>query len=164
MYPIALYLYLKNGRKPTTEEIREYQAMRLGDTVLKETVALELMPLPAIKTDESTWIYGKLGIPGLATRSAYLKTYKPERVQKLRELFHTHQPTLAIFFSLTYLPDWKEIIGTEPVEITTGMYFAKAGGTTYCIIPHSVARGMSYARLYEFAERVRGEIENAPQD
>lgn len=157
-YPIALYLYLKSGLVPTKEEICDYQALKLGDSEVNETMTVELMPLPSNKAHEQTWLYGALGIPGLSTRSEYLLTYKPERVRKLRELFQTHQPKLAIFYSLTYLPDWTAVIGTEPEEITKGMYFAKINSTACCIIPQGVSFGMSYARLYEFAEKVRGRI------
>lgn len=157
-YPIALYLYLKNGVAPTTEEIRAYQALRLGDSELKETAAIELMPLPATKADESTWIYGNLGISYLSSRAEYLKTSKPERVSKLRELIHTHRPSLVIMYSLTYLPDWMEVISKKPLALTKGMYFAEADGTAYLIIPQSASFGMSYARLYEFAQMVRKRV------
>ncbi len=157
-YPIALYLYLKLGRAPMKEEIREHQAFVLGDSEAKETMTVELMPLPSNKAHERTWLYGALGIPGLSTRSEYLATYKPERVRKLRELLHTYKPKLAIFYSLMYLPDWTEVVGSKPEEITKGMYFAKTNSTACCIIPQSASFGMSYARLYEFAEKVRGRI------
>ena len=157
-YPIALYLYLKLGRPPSKEEIRDHQALTLGDSKAKETVTVELMPLPSNKAHERTWLYGDLGIPGLSTRSEYLATYKPERVRKLRELFHTYHPKVAIFYSLMYLADWAAVIGTEPEEITKGMYFAKTNSTACCIIPQGASFGMSYARLYEFADKIRGSI------
>ena len=157
-YPIALYLYFKLGRLPAKEEILNFQALKLGDSEERETMNVELMPLPSNKAHERTWLYGTLGIPGLSTRSEYLATYKPERVQKLRELFHTHKPKLAIFYSLTYLPDWTAVIGSEPEEITKGMYFAKTNSTACCIIPQSASFGMSYARLYEFAEKIHERI------
>lgn len=157
-YPIALYLYLKLGRAPTKEEIRVHQALQLGDSEAKETMTVELMPLPSNKAHEHTWLYGSLGIPGLSTRTEYITTYKPIRVQKLRELFHTYKPKLAIFYSLTYLPDWAQVIGEQPQEITKGMYFAQTNHTACLIIPQGAAHGMSYARLYEFAEKVRSMI------
>ena len=157
-YPIALYLYFKLGRIPAKEEILNFQALKLGDSEEKETMNVELMPLPSNKAHERTWLYSTLDIPGLSTRSLYLATYKPERVRKLHEFFHTYKPKLAIFYSLTYLPDWTAVIGSEPEEITKGMYFAKTNSTACCIIPQSASFGMSYARLYEFAEKVRDRI------
>lgn len=158
-YPIALYLYFKNGRAPTKEEIRDYQALKLGDSEAKETMTVELMPLPSNKTRESTWLYSTLGILGLSTRAEYLATYKPERVRKLRELFHVYKPKLAIFYSLMYLPDWVAVIGSEPEEITKGMYFTKTNSAACCIIPQSASFGMSYDRLYQFTEKVRDKIQ-----
>ena len=157
-FPIALYLYLKNGHPPTKEEIREHQALKLGDSLAKETMTVELMPLPSNRANQSTWMYGDLDIPGLGNRAEYLKRYKPVRVRKLRELFHQYQPKLAIFYSLMYLSEWAVVIGAEPEEITKGMYFAKTNSTACCIIPQSASFGMSYVRLYEFAEKVRSRI------
>ncbi len=158
-YPIALYLYLKIGHAATKEEILDYQSLKLGDSEAGETMTVELMPLPSNKAHEHTWLYGELGISGLSTRSEYIATCKPERVKKLRELFHAHRPKLAIFYSLTYLPDWEAVIGSKPEEVTKGMYFAQVNSTACCIIPQGVSFGMSYARLYEFAEKVRGRIQ-----
>lgn len=157
-YPIALYLYLKLGRAPTKDEILNHQAFILGDSEVKESMTVELMPLPSNKASERTWLYGSLGIRGLSSRSEYIDTYKPGRVQKLHELFHIHKPKLAIFYSLTYLPDWAAVIGSEPKEITKGMYFAQTNSTACCIIPQSASFGMSYVRLYEFAEKVHDKV------
>ncbi len=153
-YNIALYLYLRNSRIPSTDEIRAYQALRLGDNEIKETAAIELMPLPATKANQNSWIYGNLGIIGLSTRTEYLKIYKSERVRTLRKLFDQYEPKLAIFYSLTYLPDWKEVIGASPKEITEGMYFSRTNKTICLIIPQGASFGMSYARIYEFVNKV----------
>ncbi len=158
-YPIALYLYLKNGCAPTKEEIRTYQVLRLGDYQSRETVTIELMPLPSNKANESAWLYGDLGISHLSNRAEYLATYKPKRVRKLQGLLQRYHPQLVIFSSLMYLPDWKKIIGKEPKEMTRGMYFAQSNITTYCIIPQGVSFGMSYKRLYGFAEKIRTNIQ-----
>lgn len=160
-YPIALYLNFKLGRQPTSGEIREYQSLKLGDDIEKETMTVELMPLPSHEANERTWLYCDLGISGLSTRAEYLKTYKPERVRKLRELFHTRRPKLAIFYSLSYLRDgtWPSVIGKDPVEITKGMYFAEAEGTACCVIPQGSAPGyLSYEKLREFADKVRDKV------
>lgn len=151
-YPIALYLYLKNRAVPTKEDIGDYQATKLGDALLRETAAIELMPLPSNKANGATWMYGDIDLPCLQTRNAYLKAYKPARVQKLKELIAQYRPKIVIFYSLTYLPDWTEIIGVIPQEVTKGMYVAYTAGTTYCVIPQGASFGMSYKRVYEFAD------------
>ena len=157
-YPLALYLYLKNNRVPTTDEIREYQNLILGDSKMKKAAAIELMPLPSNKAHESTWIYGNLGIDGLQTRTEYLAAHKPRRVRELQSLLQQYSPELVIFYSLTYMIDWTSVIGNVPVEITKGMYFAKSDATAYCVIPQGASFGMSYKRICEFAEKVRGTI------
>lgn len=153
-YLIALYLYIKNRKKPTKEDIRKYQSTSIGDDVLKETVAIELMPLPSNKAAQSTWKYSDVDVVGLTTRDEYLKTHKPARVKKLAEMLKRYKPKYAIFYSITYFEDWVNVIGVTPTEVTKGMYIAKVDETLCCIIPQSVAFGMSYDRVYEFAEKV----------
>lgn len=154
-YLIALFLYLQSGTKPTTEEIRTYQEKRLGDTMLKETALLELMPLPASSLKKKAWLYATLGIPELTTRDVYLAQYKQERVNKLQLLIQKHQPNIVVFYSLMYQPDWESVIGREVDEVSKDMYFVHKEHTSFCVIPQSAMPGMSYARLYEFADLVK---------
>ncbi len=158
-YPIALYLYLKNRRIPSQQEIREHQGLIFGDSAIKESAAIELMPLPSKKADESTWLYREYGLQGLSSRKEYLTTYKPKRIQELKHLIEKHAPVLVIFYSLRYLNDgtWAEIIGKTPNGITRQMYFTKTDKTSFCVIPQSVSFGMSYNRIYEFAEKLNTE-------
>lgn len=152
---IALFLYLKLDRVPTVDEIREYQTVALGDIDRNETVGVELMPLPSNKANQNTWLYSDVAVAGLSTRSEYLKTYKPERVRKLAALIREYRPALVVFYSLTYLDDWRSIIGVDPERIAEGMYAAQVNGTLFCIIPQSASFGMSYKRLYEYADLLK---------
>lgn len=153
-YPIALYLYLKNHKIPSQQEIREHQGLILGDKAKKESTTIELMPLPSQKAHESTWLYKKYDVPGLNSRKEYLYTYKPKRVKELKNLIEKYSPKLVIFYSIGYLPEWTEIIGQKPKEITRQMYFAQKGETSFCILPQGASFGMSYKRLYEFADKI----------
>ncbi len=157
-FPIALYLYLKNKKEPTKQEIQNYQAFELGNSELKNDVALELMPLPSHRANEYTWLYANYGISGLGSRKEYLNTYKPRRIKELNHLIKIHSPRLVIFYSLTYLPDWIDVMGEIPNEVCRQMYFAKNGKMSFCVIPQGVSFGMSHARIYEFARKVSGEI------
>ncbi len=157
-YPIALYLCLKNRHNPSQQEIRDHQGLILGDSVLKKSATVELMPLPSRKADESTWLYREYGVPGLNSRKEYLATYKPMRIQELKHLIEKYNPNLIIFYSLRYLPDWVEIIGKIPEKITHQMYFTKTEKTSFCVIPQSVSFGMSYDRIYEFAEKIKERV------
>lgn len=155
-YPIALHLFLKNGKIPDKEEIRDHQARVLSDSVLKETSTVELMPLPSQKAHESTWLYAKYGVLDLASREEYLTTFKEERVKKLKGLLARYKPKIVIFYSVSYLAEWIEIIGSRPELVTPQMYFAKNGGTSFCVIPQG--HGMSYERLYEYANLILEKI------
>jgi len=158
-YPIALYLYLKNHKIPSKQEIREHQGLILGDKIKKESTTIELMPLPSQKAHESTWLYKKYGVIGLGTRKEYLNTYKPKRVKELKKLIEKYSPKLVIFYSIGYLPEWIEIIGQKPKEITYQMYFIQKGETGFCILPQGASFGVSYKRLYEFANKIRNRTE-----
>jgi len=158
-YPIALYLYFKNHKVPNQEDIREHQGLVLGDKLKKESTTIELMPLPSQKAHESTWLYKKYGVEGLSSRKEYLDTYKPKRVKELKTLIEKYSPKLVIFYSIGYLPEWTEIIGQKPKEITNQMYFIQKGGTNFCILPQGASFGMSYKRLYEFANKINNKID-----
>ncbi len=158
-YPISLYLYLKNHRIPSKEEVCEHQIQVLGDTLLKETATIELMPLPSRNIREESWLYANSGVEGLETRSQYLTTYKGTRVRALKALLQDHAPKLVIFYSVGYLKEWQDIIGIELQNIASQMYFAQSAKTSFCIIPQANARGMSYQRLYDFGTRIENKVQ-----
>jgi hypothetical protein len=82
----VLYLFLKTRGEPSTEEIRKYQGTLLADDQAKETAALELMPLPSNKADDSTWIYAKYSALSFKNRGAYIAKYKAGRTRACRHL------------------------------------------------------------------------------
>jgi hypothetical protein len=161
-YPIALYLDLVNGKRPTLEDIREHQRSALGDSDLKQTTAIELMPLPSNKADELTWLYGDYASIGLRTRKQYLQTYKPERIQKLAVLIETYKPNLVIFYGVGLLDDWRATAGIQLSTITRQMYFGENCYTSFCAIPQTQSRGMSFDRLFEYADLIRERVAIAP--
>ncbi|MBV9862063.1 MAG: hypothetical protein JO267_07930 [Alphaproteobacteria bacterium] len=154
-YPIALYLYLRDGAEPTKRAISIFQGEQFGGA---ETCALELMPLPSNNTHATAWLYGDYASLKLGTRAQYLKAFKQVRVEKLRELVSHYRPKLLIFYSKTYLRDWERAAGTELKEVTKQMFFAQDDHTSYCVIPQGAAFGMSYVRLYEYAKIIQSKI------
>jgi hypothetical protein len=158
-YPIALYLFLKNNAEPSQQEIRGHQSIVLGDMELKETTAIELMPLPSAKADDSEWLYGNHGVPGLRTRQEYMDTYKGRRIQKLKALLTQYHPQLVIFYSASYRYDWECAIGAPLSLVTSQMYFLRTATTAFCAIPQGRARGMSYERIYEYGEVVKPQVD-----
>ena len=153
-YLIALYLHLKHGSIPAPEAIRDFQSCALADSKLKETAAIELMSLPSNKARQSTWLYNRLGVPGLSTRAEYLEKYVPERVSRLSALIIQHKPKLVVFYSLNYRKYWEKIIGTPATEVTKQMFATQANEMLFCVVPQGSMRGMSYARIHEYARLV----------
>ena len=152
---IYLLIYLRSGKEPTLEEIREYQIKKFGRKSSDHAV-LELMPLPCKSIQKADWIYGSFGIDGLSSRKEYLATYKPVRVERLRSLIKDHKPKLVVFYSRLYAEDWALVAGVSFTEIIPGkLSIAKDDGTVYAIVPHSTARGHSNNDWRDIAEGIR---------
>src|SRR3989338_1589720 len=145
---------LRDGKAPNEDEILDFQRFVLGDGKRNEVATIELMPLPS--PDISSWPYGD--ISRFETRESYLRTCKKQRVQGLRDLVQKYSPKLVIFYSVGYLRDWVAVVGKMPDEITHQMYFTRTEKTSFCIIPQPQYLPRAYERLYEFAEKIRGEI------
>lgn len=149
---IYLLLYLRSGKEPTIEDIREYQIHQFGRKSSDHAV-LELMPLPCKSIRKADWIYDAFGIEGLSSRKEYLATYKPLRVHLLRTLIKNHKPKLVIFYSRTYAEDWQSIVPTSFAEVISDkLSIAKDDSTVYASVPHSTAHGHSNADWKEIAE------------
>jgi hypothetical protein len=152
---IYVLLFLRTGKEPTIEVIREYQIHTFGRKGSDHAV-LELMPLPCRSTRKGDWIYGELGIDGLSSRKEYLAAYKPMRIELLRSLIQKHTPKLVIFYSLTYLKDWEQIGGAPLTELTPRrLFMAKSNGTKFAVMPHSAAKGLSNHDWRGIAEAIR---------
>ena len=153
-FPITLYLFLQSGRILNENEILDFQRSILADGGKNEVATVELMSLPS--PGISSWLYSD--IPGFETRKSYFKTYRKSRVQGLKELVQKYSPRLVIFYSLTYLREWTEVIGEMPEEITHQMYFSKTDKTAFCIIPQPQYLPHAYERLYKFADIIKKKL------
>ena len=152
---IYILLYLKTNKEPTIEEIREYQIKHFGRKKTDHAV-LELMPLPCKSISKKDWIYESSGIDGLLSRKEYLKTYRPERAKRLRELIQEHKPKLVIFYSMSYLDDLKNITKVQFDEvIKKKLYIAKDDSTLYAVVPHSTAHGMFSSDWKQVVEKIQ---------
>lgn len=151
---IYLLLYFQNKTEPTLEEIRDFQIKHFGRKK-NNHAALELMPLPAKSIKEKDWLYSDVDVKGLVSRKEYLATYKPARVQRLREMIGKHRPKIVIFYSRVYLPDWQEAIPAPLKEVVSKkLHIAKDHDTLYAVVPHSTAFGISNADWKEIAETI----------
>jgi len=149
---IYLLLYLRTGKEPTLEEIRDFQIKQFGRKTSDHAV-LELMPLPAKSTKESDWTYGSSEVEGLESRKAYLEQYSPERIVKLRHMIREFNPKLVLFYSRTYLPYWEKVALDTFQEVLPGkLSVVPDEKTTYAVIPHSTSIGLSNADMKTIAE------------
>ncbi len=151
-FPVSLYLFLKNGRKPDESEILDFQHFILADGKKNEVATFELMPFPAPKI--SDWLFGD--ILGFESRNT-LRFYRKQRAERLKKLVEKYSPKLVIFYSLGYLRsgEWETVIGKRFEEITKQMYFAKTEKTSFCVIPQPRYLPRAYERIYEFAEKIK---------
>lgn len=151
---IYLLLYFHTKKEPTLDDIREYQIHHFGRKKNNHAV-LELMPLPAKSLHVKDWIYASSGIEGLSSRREYLKRYKPERAERLRELIEKHKPKFVIFYSMVYLKEWAEVVPVPLKEVVEGkLHIAKDDRTVYAVVPHSVAHGVSNNDWRQIAETI----------
>jgi hypothetical protein len=152
---IYILLFLKYGREPALEEIRDFQINDFGRKNANHAL-LELMPLPSKSINEKDWLYSSMGISELASRKKYLTKYKFERTRALHSLIKIHRPKLVVFYSRTYLSDWQTIAGKEFKEVIPNkLHLAKDDGTLYAVVPHATYFGMSNSDWKNIAEHLK---------
>jgi hypothetical protein len=86
------------GREPTRENIRNYQAEKLG-RFDGNTLLTELMPIPKPKVKR--WDYSEL-IPQFASREEYYRTVKPRRIKE-------HRPKVAVCYGKAFWGDYRQL-------------------------------------------------------
>jgi hypothetical protein len=126
------------GIVPTPDAVRRYQSAHFG-SAKGETVIAELMPLPSRSITD--WIYSESGVPGLETRESYLRTYRPMRVELLREAIRRAAPRSVVFLGLTGAATWAEIAGASFTRGPAGADWVTVGPTRFVIVKHPVAFG-----------------------
>jgi hypothetical protein len=127
------------GRDDGTEQVRRYQAKQLGRRD-GETCLLELLPLPARKTDRRFWPYGSWSrLPHLATRERYERHYPGLRISRIRARIREHAPKAVVFYGggSLYRSWWDEIAEvpfrrTDPI----GAWIGTNGHTVFAITKH----------------------------
>ncbi|MDP8922230.1 MAG: hypothetical protein M3O34_05055 [Chloroflexota bacterium] len=131
--------------EPTNEELRQYQAYRLGRHA-GETCLIELLPLPS--PGMKVWYYKEwTELPQLRSRRAYQAYYAPRRVRAIRQLIAQRRQSLVCFYGLTHLPWWRELVGVKFDEIVLPRnkrgYTGEDGGIVYLLVEHPVAFGVT---------------------
>jgi hypothetical protein len=127
------------GKEPTTENIRNYQAEKLG-RYGGNTLLTELMPIPKPKVH--TWDYKEL-IPQFASREEYHRVVKPRRIEMLRGLFEEYKPRVVIGYGKAFWNDYRELF--EGVEFKQEGQFQTSlyRDTMVILTRHFTARTMN---------------------
>jgi hypothetical protein len=140
------------GREPTRENIRDYQANHLG-RVHGRTLLTELMPIP--KPAVSHWGYEEL-IPQFTSREDYYRQVKPRRLNYLRGLLAEHRPRIVIGYGKAFWPSYRKLFegfqfsNSEPFQVAT------RDSTLVALTGHFTARSMN-GRLDEVVEIIQAQ-------
>jgi len=77
---------------------------------------LELLPLPSPNVGE--WRYGEwYDLSWLRDRDSYREHLLDHRIERLQHLIAEHHPKAVVFYSKSYLDEWRRVMGVEPDEL-----------------------------------------------
>jgi hypothetical protein len=134
------YIMLRlEGLEPTKENIRNYQAEKLG-RYGGNTLLAELMPIPKPKIER--WDYEEL-IPQFASRKEYYETIKPWRVKYLRGLIEEHRPKIVICYGKTFWGYFQELFEGQKFSEDGRFRTAETEKTQVILTDHFSARSMN---------------------
>jgi hypothetical protein len=134
------YIMLRlEGKEPTRENIRSYQAEKLG-RFGGNTLLVELMPIPKPKVWQ--WGYEEL-IPQFASREEYYATIKPRRVKYLRGLIDEHRPEVVICYGKAFWADFQELFAGNSFSEDGQFRTMVAGDTQVILTSHFTSRTMN---------------------
>ncbi|HKP53021.1 MAG TPA: hypothetical protein VJ183_10245 [Chloroflexia bacterium] len=131
------------GKNPTLQEVKSYQATNLGKSD-SDTCLLELLPLPSPHTGK--WLYADSSLlPQLRTRDLYRGHYAPLRAMHIKERIEEHTPAVVVFYSFNgwYRQWWELIAGVTFTRESIGAdraYLGSNDHTVFAIVKHPVAR------------------------
>jgi hypothetical protein len=134
------YIMLRlDGREPTLENIRTYQAEKLG-RFNGNTLLTELMPIPKPKVKR--WGYDEL-IPQFATREEYYRVVKPRRIEYLRALLTEHRPNVVVCYGKAFWGDYRQLFEGTVFEQEGQFQTAAFDDTQVILTGHFAARSMN---------------------
>jgi len=127
------------GIPPTTENVREYQASRLGrhDGC---TLLAELMPIP--KPHVSAWGYEHL-LPQFVNGDHYYRVVKPRRIAYLQQLLSAYAPRAVVCYGKAYWQDYRTLFPRAMFTSHDQFEVAVIERTTVVLTGHFTARSMN---------------------
>lgn len=134
------YIMLRlEGQEPTRENIRTYQAEKLG-CFGGNTLLTELMPIP--KPKFKRWDYEEL-VPQFASREEYYRIVKPRRIAYLRSLLAENSPRAVICYGKSFWSDYRELFEGSKFEQEGQFQTAVFDNTLVVLTGHFAARSMN---------------------
>ena len=152
---LIYFLLALEGVTVSRDSARDYQRTRLGREGGSHAL-LELLPLPAPGT--GSWSYDRwTDLPYLASRQTYQSTVMPRRVASLRSLLAEHQPPIMLCYGVGHFEQWQAVAGMElrPSQACgRSVWFTNRAGTTFAVVPHPTARGVTNELFVDVARRI----------
>lgn len=137
---ILILLMLYSSEEVSLDLIKKYQRNNFARSHSDHCV-LEFMPLPCKSVRKKDWFYDQFKIEYLETRNTYLKHVMPIRIELFKKLQKKHKPKVVIFYSLSYLDKWSDIV-SEKFAKNNNLYHCREDNTHFFVIPHPVAYGL----------------------
>jgi hypothetical protein len=128
-----------DGTEPTTQNIREYQAEKLG-RYGGNSLLTELMPIPKPKVQR--WDYEEF-IPQFASREEYYSVVRPRRVAMLRGLIDEYNPRIVIGYGKAFWKDYRKLFEGSESKQEGQFQTAVCGDTLLILTGHFAARSMN---------------------
>lgn len=154
---LILILLVLKSEAFDNEKIKEFQKRNFA-RINGDHCCLEFMPLPCRSTNKKDWFYDQFGLEYLNNRKEYCAKIMPLRTKLFQELINKYKPKVVICYSLTYLKNWEEIIGSG-YEKNKDLYYGKSNSTNFFIIPHSTAHGMTSQQWLDLAMMIKEKAE-----
>jgi len=127
------------GKEPTIERIRSYQAEKLG-RLEGNTLLTELMPIPKPKVRQ--WDYREL-IPQFASREDYYQIVKPRRIKYLGALIEEYNPKVVIGYGKAFWNDYRALFPGIELKQEGQFQTAILKDTLLILTDHFTARSMN---------------------
>ncbi len=150
---IAILFYLKGKTVFDNDDIRRFQGTQFG-RLNSDHCSLEFLPLPNNKSD--SWIYDFIGIDYLSSRKKYEQTIFPRRIALFRDIIDKYSPKVVIFYTLKFKDSFESIIGKKADHIGEDVFACKKDNTSYFIITHPTATGLSNEKWEKISMKIKG--------
>lgn len=150
---ILILLMLYSSEEVSLDVIKKYQRNNFA-RLNSDHCVLEFMPFPCKSVRKKDWFYDQFKIDYLETRKTYLKHVMPIRIELFKKLLKKHSPKVVIFYSLSYLDKWSDII-SEKFSKNENLYHCKQDSTHFFVIPHPVAYGLKNSDWIDIACNIK---------